>query len=485
MLNGQLDRLGDNNSVSSGGGDGDDSSNDTGSRSGSGSGSGLDSSHSDSNTGTSAGMSRESEADIIASKVSKQVWWLKVSVICVLIAAAVLVAVAIYLSTERSEVSTFEAAFQDHASKIFDTFKFNVERKLGAIDALSVAVTSLAVDSGKTFPFFTVPDFEFRAANTKELADATGLYYVPLVTETDRADWEDFVSKNLAWVDSAIDFESSYHDQARRRLKTPEFLEPHDISKDIYSLLNDEKRIEDAAGPFYPVWQHSPVAATGINYNLLDSENFKDGLDAVAETGDAVIGKVWDLNTVNAVFEDQLEAWIRDSDLTQDDPVSKMFYPIFDTLDEGHVLAGVLITVMNWESYFKEILPPHADGIYVVVTNECNQEMTFQINGEEAEFLGWEDKHDTHFDYLGQTVAFADLIQPDDRRIERFTDVVLNKEFCPYSLSVYPSTTLENDFVTNNAIIYTVCVIVIFIFTGAVFLVYDCIVGKFCVEPDD
>ena len=480
MLNGQLDRLGDAHSDVGSSNQDDHSSNDTGSRSGSGSGSGLgDSSYSDSHTGTSGGRSGESEADIIASKVSKQVFWLKITVIFVLIAAAVLVAIAIYLSTQRSEVNTFEAAFHDHATKVFDTFKFNVERKLGAVDALSVAITSLAVDSNSTFPFFTVPDFEFRAANTKELADAVSIYFVPIVPDADRAGWEDHVSKNLDWIDDAIEFESSYFEEARRRLREPEYIPPHGVAKDIFRAVGDEKSVEEAEGPYYPLWQHSPVAPTTVNYNLITSKNFDGGLKTVTETSDAVIGTVWDLHDISSVFEDQLEAWIRDTDITVDDPVSKMYYPVFDTLEEDHVIAGILVSVVSWETYFAEILPPHADGVHAVLTNECDQAITFQINGEESEFLGWEDLHDTHFDYLGESAPFSDLIKPDDRRIERFTEVVLNHDYCPYTLSVYPSTTLEDDFVTNNAIIYTVCVVVIFLFTGGIFLLYDYIVGKF------
>ena len=55
---------------------------------------GIDSSLSDSNQ---TGNTREkAEAEILADKVSKQVFWLKITVLLVLLAATILVSVAIY-----------------------------------------------------------------------------------------------------------------------------------------------------------------------------------------------------------------------------------------------------------------------------------------------------------------------------------------------------------------------------------------------------
>jgi class 3 adenylate cyclase len=92
--------------------------------------------------------------------------------------------------------------------------------------------------------------------------------------------------------------------------------------------------------------------------------------------------------------------------------------------------------------------------------------------------MGKGDLHDTHYDYLGQKMTFEELIRPEDRRIERFTEVTLSSEYCPYILNVYPSADLENNYVTNNATIYTVVIVVIFAFTGVLFLLYDFVVER-------
>src|SRR5688572_22129115 len=68
----------------------------------------LESSISDSH-GTSGNSPRDSgEAEIIASKVTRQVFWLKMTVLGVLMVAALIVATSIYITTRRSEAKTFE-----------------------------------------------------------------------------------------------------------------------------------------------------------------------------------------------------------------------------------------------------------------------------------------------------------------------------------------------------------------------------------------
>eukprot|EP00339_Tiarina_fusa_P025260 CAMPEP_0117016014 /NCGR_PEP_ID=MMETSP0472-20121206/12683_1 /TAXON_ID=693140 ORGANISM="Tiarina fusus, Strain LIS" /NCGR_SAMPLE_ID=MMETSP0472 /ASSEMBLY_ACC=CAM_ASM_000603 /LENGTH=1517 /DNA_ID=CAMNT_0004719937 /DNA_START=135 /DNA_END=4688 /DNA_ORIENTATION=+ len=452
MLAGHLDRL-DELSVNT-------SNEDSGSQSKSN----IDSSLSDSNA-TGSSPKDSAEAEIIASKVSKQVFWLKMAVLLVLVLAAVLVATAVYLSTQRSEQNAFESAFQDDVVKVYDTFKFSVERKLGAIDSLSIAITSLAVDSQATWPNFTVPDFEFRASSIRELADAASVVLSPLVSDAERAGWEAYSVENAEWVEDAAEFLTG-----RRKLETEQV---NGISKDIFEFKDGVDRTVDQSGePYLPMWQSYPAIAGLVNFNMFSNSNFHDGIEAMLESEDAVFGKIWEIGGTDTALTEFFDVWELDGVFHREDPASKLFYP-FDSLQDGHKLVGALTAVINWETYFQEILPPHATGVIVVLENDCGQGYTYSVDGEEAHLVGEGDQHDSKYDYLSESISFSDLINPADRRIERFARVDVNHEYCPYHLHVYPSQDLEDDFVTNNAVIYTVCVIVIFAFTGLIFLAYD------------
>jgi hypothetical protein len=49
---------------------------------------------------------------------------------------------------------------------------------------------------------------------------------------------------------------------------------------------------------------------------------------------------------------------------------------------------------------------------------------------------------------------------------------------CPYFLRLFPSQTMENDYTSNDPILFTICAVLIFAFTSAVFIVYDRLVEK-------
>jgi hypothetical protein len=296
MLGGQLDHL-DKNPVENS--NEEDSSN-TGSRPNSN----LNSSLGYSNA-TGAVPKESAEAKIIATQLSKQVFWLKMTVIFVLVAAALSVAAAVYLTTQRSEVKTFKASFNDNANKVFDTFKFNVERKLrklGALDALSVAITSLAVDTGAAWPNFTMPDFEFRAANTQELADAA-LALLPYVDAGTCLGWEAYSVENPQWVQDSLAFQETV--VSCRQLSTPTI--QNETADEIYHIEEGKKKVDETSGHYFPMWQHYPAIPDVVNYDLFSNDNFHDGmLDTYTHHG-VVISKIWELGEANEVFVQFLE----------------------------------------------------------------------------------------------------------------------------------------------------------------------------------
>jgi hypothetical protein len=61
---------------------------------------------------------------------------------------------------------------------------------------------------------------------------------------------------------------------------------------------------------------------------------------------------------------------------------------------------------------------------------------------------------------------------------EWYTGVPVLNRTCPFFLRLYPSHEMENDYKTNDPILFTICAVLIFAFTSAVFLVYDRLVEK-------
>ena len=128
-------------------------------------------------------------------------------------------------------------------------------------------------------------------------------------------------------------------------------------------------------------------------------------------------------------------------------------------------------TFYFWRGLFLNLLPNNAKGIIAVFGNTCNQTFTYKIDGASAEYLGVGDLHDPRYDYMEQSATLIDEVE--SRGTNTFARVPLVGDHCEYTLTVYPSQAMKDEYVTPKPIVFTVVVVAIFLFTAALFLAYD------------
>ena len=181
-----------------------------------------------------------------------------------------------------------------------------------------------------------------------------------------------------------------------------------------------------------------------------------------------------------------------------DEPASDLYFPIFDQLEQIRApssaqdgnendsnnnkeydpsqqrVVGTLVATLFWRDLIQNILPPNNVGIVVVFENPCNPTFTYQINGPSVEYLGRGDFHDTTYDDMEiENYFFHNHTLPVST--SGYSGPLLDTEFCPFRLRVYPSDTMKAEHCSDQAsVIFTVIVVCIFILTVAVFCVYDC-----------
>ncbi len=427
------------------------------------------------NDSSMAGVGIIQEADIIAQRAGKTVLCLKFVVLFILVGAAAIVGASVFLTTSNGEQEAFVRAFDNNAIKVLDTFKFNVEQKLGALDKFSIDMTSLAVDTGATFPNFALPDFAYSASSITSLANAVSIMYLPVVTKEDRSGWEAYSVANAQWVQEGEEFLQS---MSARALTSLNF--ESGFSDKIYTIENGEAVVDQNAPPFLPIWQHFPSIPGIINYNLLWDDRYREDIEALlnSDSSGAIIGQIWDVTKEDAGFAEFLAPWVDGTGLDPKDPVGKILYPVFDSLAEDHKIVGMVISLINLSTFFSDVLSPSVSGVITVLSSECGQTFTYRIAGETASLVGVGDKHDPKFDNMVERRTFNDLFNEQDQEISRYLGVNLDQNYCPYTIAVYPSTDFEDDFVTDDALYFTIGVIVIFAFTILLFLGYDYIVSK-------
>jgi signal transduction histidine kinase/CheY-like chemotaxis protein len=163
----------------------------------------------------------------------------------------------------------------------------------------------------------------------------------------------------------------------------------------------------------------------------------------------------------------------------QDDPLTTLAYPVFDSFEDDRQLAGVLATNIYWRLLFTDILPPSVSGIVCILENSYNQTLAYRIDGPDVTYLGDEDLHDTRYDYLEEFADINAYVQSQaGPETQSYTEVPLNKEIGKYSLRIYPSRDTEDHFSSNKPWVYTVLVAFTFLFTSIVFVVFAYVVER-------
>jgi hypothetical protein len=171
--------------------------------------------------------------------------------------------------------------------------------------------------------------------------------------------------------------------------------------------------------------------------------------------------------------------WVKDHMSPDNDPTepgSDLYYPIIDDGDDGGKVVGIFAMTFFFREFIENILPPGSDGVILIFDNACGQTFTYRLDGPHATYLGRGDLHDTEYDYMGTRTDLVQLfnLQAHD---DSYTGLPLSQQQCSYFLNVYPSFETKDEYSTNNPITFTVVAILIFGFTSAIFLIYDCCVN--------
>lgn len=223
----------------------------------------------------------DEERKNLARRENKMVSYLRVAVYLVVLVTAVLVCVGVFIYTRNGEEHRFETEFAAYAAKLVESFHDSVESKIGAIHTFSTSFTAYALATGSSFPNVTVPDFAMLGANMRVQSGAVVVNWMPLVTDEDRAGWEEYAYQNRHWIMPAFFEDLGYKAAQDARFgitkapteapaPTPAPMEAienktrGESDEDgyhyrIYSVKGDDDVEPDGSGPFLVLWQLSPV----------------------------------------------------------------------------------------------------------------------------------------------------------------------------------------------------------------------------------
>jgi signal transduction histidine kinase len=232
--------------------------------------------------------------------------------------------------------------------------------------------------------------------------------------------------------------------------------------------------------------------------DLLGPPTHRDVIESVLHDGRVLIKEAFLIPPYDdpvLATEMQLTAdWLRDyisPDEEAMEPVSDIFYPILESMkeavqvggndivhaeenDQAHEdyiveIQGLVALTIYWRDTIKGILPPGSTGIVVVFDNPCNPSFSYQIDGPFVSYMGGGDLHNPKYNDLEQSIHLLDSVNGD----KAYSGMPVNSDYCPFTIRVFPSQAMEDDYMSNNPALFTVAAFLIFLTTCAVFIIYD------------
>jgi Adenylate and Guanylate cyclase catalytic domain len=276
----------------------------------------------------------------------------------------------------------------------------------------------------------------------------------------------------------------------------------------VYYNREDESEVDPGHGPYLPSWISSPFVNVAINENLFQDVNIGRDAEDCIENENILIGRFEfapagtsrDPNKLTSLFGTLISMQEREEATYLGDPMARLYVPIFDSFEKNRTVVAVMIAIIHWKEYMRDILPHQFNGIIAVLENQCGGSFTYEINGHDADLVGVGDLHDPEFNDYGRTTSNEGFDVVEDGTTN---PLLMDTDECLYYLHVYPSRvsfprqrkgncthiyltsilligcqTFYNDNHTDSPLRITLGITLVFFVTIALFLLYDRLVER-------
>eukprot|EP00980_Cylindrotheca_fusiformis_P011171 scaffold2563_cov124-Cylindrotheca_fusiformis.AAC.2 len=419
-------------------------------------------------TGSVNGADGEAVPELAAILDNRRVKLTRCLVVVLFLCFVVSLPIGIYYITRGDEIDSFEEMYYTQSAKIMNMVQSNMAEKLSSLDSLSRAFTTHELNSNESWPLVTISDFELRGEHVREQGDFLSVGFYPLVESDMRKTWENYTADNVGWIEKASNCTG----------------QDLGVSKEILRFDSDSGFVIDdsSSGSYLPTWQLSPVAESFINLNMLSHPIFATAINTTIRTGEVTISRLDDGSRFEPLQESSFSDYYSCLMQNQGDgyhnsysgqPLVALFFPVFSSfLTDSRQVVGSLSTFFVFEQLLDGPLTKGTDGILAVIDNNCGDVLSFELNDENAVYVGPGDSHNTEYDRYAQDFEFSSNF------LESASSVTIESEYCPYTLHIYPGDSLYDDFVTKWPSIYSVIFAIVILVVTCVALSYDCYIHQ-------
>jgi NADH:ubiquinone oxidoreductase subunit 6 (subunit J) len=140
-----------------------------------------------------------------------------------------------------------------------------------------------------------------------------------------------------------------------------------------------------------------------------------------------------------------------------------------EDFQDGSRTIGFGFGIIPWEAIFINLLPADVNGISVVVESDCGSVFTYTANGGKPTTSQVGDRHQAKKVYEEMAVRSRFFWEDHTEGLSRH---------CDFDIVIYPSDEFRASYESNDALIYSGLVGVVFVFTAMLFFLYDKYVQK-------
>ncbi|CAB9516338.1 Receptor-type guanylate cyclase gcy [Seminavis robusta] len=387
----------------------------------------------------------------------------RILVTLALLATAVAVTVTTYVLLVDREDQNFRNVFDQFSRTVGDAA---IEQQANLREALRMMADSMAllgaahsVNGTSPWPYFIPEHYEQLALDFKLIARAEFISMQNYVTHEQRDSYIDFITPRyqdfvqdahmIAYgnLDNLNNDTSKYQPYIAQKLKNGSFVPEEDHP--YYFARNVQSP---------PARKYGPT----INNNLLANKIISDGFHAIMslQTERAVMTNIKPFANLP---EDEHKKMHSSPDGAKN-PHSFTFSPVHRIAgDETSDIVAMFALATAWDVSMLNLLPSNVKGMITVISNTCNQTVTYRIDGADAWYLGEGDLH-TDYDDMGVYVDLNLQTHPDARS---------TPGHCMYSMTIYPSKAFEDDYKTSTPGIFAAVVAGTFLMVAVVYFIYD------------
>ena len=403
------------------------------------------------------------KADPMVEEENSAVFTVRSLVFLVLVISTVGTSLGVFFYLNRAQTSDFESNFEDDALKVFDAISEQIEKSLGAIDAYNLDLASYASSTNMNWPRVTIPDSAARMSRALIQAKASSLQQVHVVPQADMDGFLNYALANSEWVDETFNLQETDPSFEQVVLGTEAEAEVNGFVTWDGNELPTRESLRTRS-QYVITWQSYPIlpALPAFAVDLSGHPTLGRAIQWALEDEEVVLSEVTNL----------------ESNEDSSGPVSAFLVPVLSnkldpaTVDIPSDKVAVVKMTFDWSNFFGDILREGENGLVVVVENTCGQVFSYRIDGPLATYLGPEDLHERSYDDTEVQFEFSDFLSSSYR------GVPLSEEFCGHTMKIYASAAMEDDYKTATPLLFTISTVCIFLFTSAVFVLYDLRVSR-------